>query len=186
MKHQICNQCFKPLCNQQPCYDKLFVFSCLMCLSQSKWLINAKCPTIQLTENQVLLTCLSATPTPAIAWLCGPPWSDGNTAKSIFLSKSYLISGWKSGIKSHCTKDLSYCITMYPGTYLKFPVTALITFLMKIEEIRSLRFKVAVWQRETCMQSAFDCCGHCESRVSFLRRIWTGLQLKPLQHHPTY
>ena len=106
------------LSNQQPCYNKLFVFSCLMCLSQSKWLINTKCPTIQLTENQVLLTCLSATPTPAIAWLCGPPWSDGNTAKSMFLSKSYLISGWRSGMKSHCTKDLSYCVTMYPDTNL--------------------------------------------------------------------
>ncbi len=26
-------------------------------------------------------TCLRATATPAIAWLWGPPWSDGNTAK---------------------------------------------------------------------------------------------------------
>ena len=45
-----------------------------------------------LFDSHLLLTCLSATPTPAIAWLCGPPWRDGNTAKSMFLSKSYLIS----------------------------------------------------------------------------------------------
>ena len=47
---------------------------------------------VLLLDWHLLLTCLSATPTPAIAWLCGPPWSEGNTAKSMFLSKSYLIS----------------------------------------------------------------------------------------------
>lgn len=104
-------------------------------LANQSELLMQRAPQSQLIENQVLFTCLSATPTPAIAWLCGPPWSDGNTAKSIFLSKSYLISGRRSGIKSHYTEDLSYCVTMYPGTDLKFS-----------DELGSLRYKVADWQ----------------------------------------
>lgn len=31
--------------------------------------------------NVDIWTCLRATATPAMAWLWGPPWSDGNTAK---------------------------------------------------------------------------------------------------------
>ena len=38
------------------------------------------------------LTCLSATATPAMAWLWGPPCSEGKTEKLTLSSRSYMIS----------------------------------------------------------------------------------------------
>lgn len=61
-----------------------------------------------------LPTCLSATPTPAIAWLCGPPWRDGNTAKSMFLSKSYIISGtWSRNATVKFSSSYSFVTVLY-------------------------------------------------------------------------
>ena len=63
-------------------------------------------------SNELSHTCFNATPTPAIAWLCGPPWRDGNTAKSMFLSKSYIMSEWKSRTSPYFLRTLVICINL--------------------------------------------------------------------------